>query len=131
MPQSTEGRVRSMKPSDISLRTSYPPLVDTMGKSELEIAAAFLMRACQLNGDDFSPKTPRQIGLAIQHDAEADPPIEPLASLRRNPWASPDFRGLVVAGFARWTTDDEHAPIEFTQAGLDAMSKHHIGRHTE
>lgn len=119
-----------MKPSDVSLRTSYPPLVDTMGKSELEIAAAMLLRACQLDGDVFGPKTPREIGEAIKHDSEADPPIEPLASLGRTPIAFcfPDFRGLVAAGFARWTTEDEHAPVEFTQAGIDAMSKHCIPR---
>ena len=115
-----------MKPSDVSLLTSYPPLVATMGKSELEIAAALLLRACQLDGNEFSAKTPRQIGEAIKHDSEAEPPIEPVYSLGRIPIAfcCPDFRGLVAAGFARWTTAEEHAPIEFTQAGLDAMSKH-------
>jgi hypothetical protein len=122
-----------MKPSDISLRTSYPPLVDTMGKSELEIAAAMLVRTCQLQGDEFAPKEPRQIGEALKHDAESNPPIEPLASLARIPVAivCPDFRGLVAAGFARWTTGDEHAPIEFTQSGLDAISKHCTRRATK
>ena len=114
-----------MKPSEVSLSSSFPPLAGTFGRSEREAAATLLVRSCQVNGDIFAPKTPRVVGDALKKDREAG--VEPLASLSRNPFWRPDFRDLVVQGFARWTREGEGAPIEFTEKGLEALKKHAPG----
>lgn len=112
-----------MKPSEISLLLSFPPLIDTMGRVEREAAATLLVRACQHKGDTWAPMEPLDIGAVIKYDLENQ--IEPLCKLNRNPFWRPDFCDLVDKGFARWTTtNDQHAPIEFTKKGLEVLSKH-------
>lgn len=93
-----------------------------MGRVEREAAATLMVRACQLRGDAFAPLRPQDIGEAIRHDLNAE--LEPLKSLNTNPFWRPDFRDLVVHGFARWTTDEEHAPVEFTPKGFEALRKY-------
>lgn len=108
----------SFKPSDVFL-VAFPPLVGTMGKAELEAAAAMLVRACQVNGNEWSPRSPMDVGLALKADIDAG--VEPWTSLNRNPFFRPDFRTLIDSGFARYTDESLEAPIEFTPMGLQAL----------
>src|SRR5260221_931353 len=110
--------MEEMLPSSIDLN-QIPPLTGTMERLECEAAATLMVRACVLNGDRWQVLKPQDIGAAIAHDL--DNKLEPLWSLNTNPFWRPDFRALVARGFARWTTDEEHAPIEFTDKGLGAL----------
>lgn len=117
------------KPSDVSLLHSFPPLVDIMGKTELENAAMLILRALVRGGDEWKPVGPKDMGTAI--DADLRDNIEPLKALSRNPFFNPDFSGLVDKGFARWTSDEKlNRLIEFTEQGIEALRSHVIPRNT-
>lgn len=108
------------KPSEIGL-AHFPPLVDTMGRTEAEIAAALLVRACQEHGDVWQDIDPRMVGQVIVADIAAK--REPVHSLNRNPFCKPDFHDLVKRGFAQWV-GEAGGPLRFTQRGLDAIARH-------
>jgi hypothetical protein len=112
-----------MRPSDVNLLDSVPPLVGTLHKSEREAAATLIVRCCVLNGDTWRPCKPEEIGHAIQHDLDGK--IEPLHGLRNNPFWNPDFHALVAGGFARWLGDPKAkgCPIELTPLGIDAIGR--------
>jgi len=108
-----------IKPSQIVLRV--PPLTGTMKKTEREVAAALIVRACQVNGDEWKPVDPLELGLVITADINAG--TEPLASLNRNPFCRPNFDLLADGTYARWTGEPRKSAIEFTPAGIEAMKR--------
>lgn len=112
---------QQMKPSQINLTASAIPLTECFGRVEREAAATLMVRALQLGGDEFRPLRQKEIGLAIKHDL--DNGISPLAGLDCNPLWRPDFNELIQFGFARWTTDEPHPPIEFTALGLERLRR--------
>ena len=113
----------TFKPSQVSFHTSFPPLVDTMGKTESEAAALLMLIAMIRQGDEWKTVTPKELGAAI--DAELELKSEPLTALSRNPFFRPDFQRLVKDGFARFTQEEKHnQPIEFTEQGIAALEKH-------
>lgn len=116
------------KPSDISLTHSFPPLVDTMRKTEAENAAFLIIRTLVRNGDEWKPIGPKDIGLTIKLDLEEK--CEPMTALSRNPFFRPDFRRLVADGFAQWlgNPNEKHCPIEFTEKGIEAFRSYVIPR---
>jgi len=89
---------RQLKPSEVVLRV--PPLHGIFGKAEAEWVAALIVRACQLQGDEWKAVTAADIGAAMRADIAAK--TEPLASLTRNPFFRPDVWQLIERGFARW-----------------------------
>ena len=109
------------KPSDVRLNDSFPPLTATMGRVEREAAAACLLLACHHHGDAWAPMLPRQLGEALKEAVSSA--TEPWVSLNRNPFFRPDFYELVEKGFARWT-EGEGGPLEFTDAGFQALRKY-------
>lgn len=111
----------TFKPSQVFLN-AVPPLVGTMKHSECEHAAALLVLACQLQGDEWAAKRPQDIGHAIGQ--ALDDKIDPWPAIDRNPFFRPDFRALVEEGFARWVEAGDGSPIEFTEAGLEALRKY-------
>ena len=107
------------KPSDVNLCASFPPLVATMGRTEAEIAAALLVRVCQVNGDTWQDIDVVLLSTVIKSDLEAK--REPFASLNRNPFCRPDVHDLVKRGFAEWVGDPGQT-LRFTQQGLDVLA---------
>lgn len=106
------------KPSQV--RLDIPPLVGTMGIAQCEHAACMLVRACQVSQDTWAAHTPRSLFSAIEADVKAGG--EPLRSLMRNPFFTPDFDVLVADGFAVFTdSDTRFSPIEFTDKGFEAL----------
>jgi hypothetical protein len=101
-------------PSHVML-TEVNPLAGTMGRSEREVAAALLVRVCQLRGR-FAP-----VRLAEVEDliATGDAWTTHLLS---NPWQTPNFDELVERGFAR-VTEEEPLTIELTETGLDRIGR--------
>lgn len=116
-----------MKPSDVVMFRSWIPLVDTFGRTELEWAAALLVRTCQLNGDVFAAHPPKAIGETMKRDRASR--LDPWAGLMGNPFLRPDFRGLAEKGFVEFLGDvDAGAPVQFTAKGLVVLEHAHEGR---
>lgn len=99
---------------------ALPFVGSKFGRAEREFAAALLVRACALAGDEWAAQAMPSIGHALKSGAESGGPFE---HLKTNPFMPhPDFRDLVAKGFARFVGDpDQGAPVEFTEKGLEAV----------
>lgn len=106
-------------PSEVVLHAI--PLVGTLGRTEREMAAALIVRACQVNGDTWQPVTPKMIREMLERDA-ADG-VEPMASLNRNPFARPNFWELVAEGYASGDPA-KHEPLALTEKALAKIRKY-------
>lgn len=104
-------------PGDVVL--APVPLVGTMGRTEVEHAAAILVRVCQVRGAWGAVTTGdvREVGLA---DVAAG---QPLASMWTNPFLRPEFGGLVERGFARWHGEPFKSPLELTDEGRARLGR--------
>lgn len=113
-----------MKPSDVYLWRGLLPLIDTFGRSELEMAATCIVRTCVQNGDVWQWVTLPMMGAALGEDIKNDKRWQ---ELNRNPFVpKPDVRGLVRGGFAECDGDIDVVPcgpVRFTEAGLDVLRK--------
>lgn len=91
------------------------PLGGTLGRVEREVAAALLVRVCQLRGS-FGPV----------HLAEVEDLISTgdswTTTLLRNPFQTPSFDELVERGFARVVTK-EPLTLELTDAALERIGR--------
>lgn len=101
-----------MKPSDIFVART-PPFTATFDRSEYEAAAAFLVLACVLKGDEWTEILPKDLGLVLEKYG-----AEPGYEWFKNPFVKPDFFGLVDHGFAEWLGEGPPQPIRFTELGL-------------
>jgi len=112
----------TFKPSDIRLALPVP-LCGTMGKAEAEFAATLLVRACVRHGDAFDSILPAQMGDTIGADLEEQ--VDPLWSLRNNPFFRPNFDELVKRGFAEYVGEDggRKRPLRFTASGLEVLRR--------
>lgn len=102
------------KPSEIAL--SALPLGNTMGKAEVEMAAALIIRACQLNGDTWQSISGEDLLEVVRLASAGNAPEK---FWMENPFLSPDYQGLIERGFAALTDDGK---FELTQAGHDAIA---------
>ncbi len=107
----------SFKPSEVVLRLL--PLIETIGKTEAEFAAAMIVRTCQVEGDYWQPVEPKTIERVIKGDLDLK--CEPFYSNRGNPFLRPNIWELVKRGFARWT-DEPGKTVEFTDDGIQALT---------
>jgi hypothetical protein len=108
------------KPTDVNLCDSFPPLVGTMGRTEAELAAALLVRACQVLGDAWQDVEVRALGAVIRDDLAAK--REPFHSMNRNPFCRPDAYDLVQRGCAEWVGEPGQV-LRFTPKGFDGLRK--------
>ena len=110
------------RPSEVSLTDSFPPLVATMGRAELESAATLLVRAFQVRGDAWQDVQLGDLLEVMRHDADGG--VEPLASMVTNPFIKPDFWGLIEGGFAAAIlVEKKLEAIRFTAEGLERLRK--------
>jgi len=115
------------KPSGIDLN-HVPPLVGTLRRAEAEALAALIVRALQVNGDEWRPIAWAEVVKVFGADVAAD--RQPWARLSRNPFFRPGLSALVKEHM------DEHgAPyrfaehlgepeglVQFTPRGISAMA---------
>jgi hypothetical protein len=101
--------VTDFKPSDVVL--GIPPLCGTMGKSEIEVAAAIVVRALAIHGDAWRELTEAEMQRAI----DGDPYID---SLARDPFLNADFCGLRHHGYGT-----EPNCYGLTEKGIEAIRK--------
>jgi hypothetical protein len=106
-------------PSRVVLRG--PLLCDTLGKAELEVAAALLVRACAVLGDRWQPVGLAQVLDVFRSDAGAEGSTwARLASQIALGIVTADWPGLVAGGWAR--TEGKPTRLELTPKALE-----HIG----
>lgn len=101
-------------PSDVTL-AEVNPLGGTLGRVEREVAAALLVRVCQVRGR-FAP-----VSLAEVEDLISVGDSWTTALLR-NPFQNPSFDELVARGFARVVTDDPMT-LELTDTALERIGR--------
>jgi hypothetical protein len=112
-----------MTPCDIHIKGG-PPLVGTFGKIEKEFAAGLLVLVCQLDGDEWRPVYPNEVGTVCKLHIE---------DVKEYAWiefalgfAPPNFDGLIEQGDAEFVGDEEDIrkrPVQFTAQGLDKLAK--------
>lgn len=83
-----------------SIRLGLPPLVGTLGSAEIEHAVALLVRACHVRGDRWAPMLWEELQDVLRADMDAK--TNPVYSLLRNPFFSPQFDRTVEKGWAAW-----------------------------
>lgn len=109
----------SFKPSQVFL--DVVPLIATMQKAEVELAAALIVRACQLNGDTWAPLSWEVLRNTIMAEYEAK--RQPVLSWMNQPFINPDFFLLAERGFAVKTGEPSMTTFAFTEVGLEAMRR--------
>lgn len=105
------------KPSWVQL--GVPPLTATMDRSEVEHAAACVVRVCQVRGDTWQPVLWSDVLTVFMADVSAR--REPFVSLVRNPFFRPQADALVLYGYATWV--GEPRAVELTLKGLEALRR--------
>ena len=103
------------KPSDVVLRPV--PFVGLLGRAEREVAAAYLVRACQFHGDRWQAITLEQVKTAVRDDVQAG--REPMTSMTTNPFYRPSFTELIELGYALRVGDG----YALTPAFFEAISR--------
>lgn len=95
------------------------PLVGTLHRVEREVAAALVVRVCQVRGDVWAPVRPFDVRDQLVADVGAK--VEPWAMLNTNPFLRPDFKDLAAAGYA--TIEKETGAIEFLPKFFEAVRR--------
>jgi hypothetical protein len=126
----------AFNPSAVNLLGCFPPLVDTMGKTEAEVAATYIVRTLAASGDTWRPVTWKECRERIKADCIAvekaggpnkAPAVERMIfDLLRNPFTRPDVDELVRRGFARWISEPGmpvRAAIELTDEGRERLRR--------
>ena len=104
-----------MNPLDVALFEGPCPLVGVFGRSELEVAAAFIVLACQVD-NCWRAVSPPEVGLALDNSVDAH-------RMWNNPFLRPDIGDLVAKGFAAWSGEALASPVQLTEAGLDRIRR--------
>ena len=108
------------KPSQVVLTPI--PLGDTMGRAEVEYAAALLVRVCHARGDRWQPVTWDMVRAVLRDDVTA----------KRAPFADlvasriiyrPDVFALVNRGYASSPSGPADGYVEFTEKGFAALRR--------
>lgn len=104
------------KPSQV--RLGPVPLVATMGKAEVELAAAYVVRACVVLGDKWQAVPLDELIRITTEDFHER--REPMRTWGSNPFVKPLPGLMVERGFA--TKAD--SKVEFTPQGLAALKRY-------
>jgi hypothetical protein len=123
--------IPTFKPSQLDpFARSFAPFLATFNHSESEGFAAMMVSASAFHGDEWKALEPKQIGEWLRTVLDAPIPEGGKGNvwqqLNRNPFFRPHPHTLVKEGFARFVgenTDAVGAPIEFTDAGFEALAR--------
>lgn len=118
-----------MRPSDVNLAATMPPLVGTCGSAEAECLATLITAALAANGDVWRPIQWSEVRENFIRLVTLG--VEPWVSLSKNPFWRPDADRLFAeqrdrqSGITYYIAiEGEDGSMEFTFAGLLALSKH-------
>lgn len=107
------------KPSEVYLAPFPFPLASTYGRMESEAAAAIVVRACAVLGDEWRAVSSTEVEEVLAREVEGDP----LYACMRNPFWRPDAHELVANGFATWEGETEAPSVKLTAEGLARLEK--------
>jgi hypothetical protein len=100
-----------------------PPLKATLGRSELEYAAALILCALHRLGRAWTePLSAKEIGATLSDAFNAGE--QPICSWARNPFLRPDWDGLVERGFAQRDETPDGDVLTLTPAALERVAAH-------
>lgn len=129
-PVTVKMREGTFAPREVFLRGSFPPLCGTMGKTEVEVAAAYLVFALAKGSGEWRALPWRDLcdvlGATVEavKNGSADPLDVLVRDLSVNPFAQPDFFRLAEDGFAMWLGEPGgNTPLAFTDKGIEAMRR--------
>ena len=113
------------KPSDVNLCGSFPPLVATYGRTDLEVTAAVIVRVLSEMGNTWRALEWSDVITVLTADLAEEHP-SPRARLMRDIVRNPFLRiapaYLVEKGFAEWV-DEPGAAVAFTADGLERLRR--------
>lgn len=115
-----------MKPSDINLG-SFPPLTNTFGKTEAELAAALMVHTLHIAGDAFRPLSWSEVVDTITAEVAAN--RGPWAKLMANPMFRPSLPELMKphdnpdGSSYRFVEQIADGRYQFTDHGIAALLK--------
>ena len=104
-------------PSEVALYGATP-LTAAFGRSELEHAAAMIVRTCQVLGDKWQAVTSDDVNIVFKDDI--DNGRSPFCLWMRNPFFKPDFYDLVERGYAHVENVQTRA-VGLTEAGIERL----------
>lgn len=107
------------KPSQVRLEVI--PLVATMGKAEIELTAAGIVRALALSGDAWEPIPLARVADIAREDVERQ--LHPYHHWWKNPFVQPAPWLMVERGFAVFGAGDSGPTIAFTDKGCEALRR--------
>lgn len=102
-----------------SIRLTAIPLVDTFGSAGIEHAAALIVRTCHARGDRWQAVLWEELDAVMRDDLQAG--TQPMASLLRNPFFSPDFDLLVERQWGAWNGPPGRGRLELAPRAIAAM----------
>ena len=111
-----------MTPCDIHIKGG-PPLTGTFNKVEKEFAAALLVLVCQIDGDEWRPVFPNEVGTACKLHIDDKEYAWVEFALG---FAPPSFDGLIEQGDADFVGPEEEGrsrAVQFTAQGMDKLAK--------
>lgn len=116
----------TIRPEDVFIERT-PPLTGVFGKTEREVAAAFMLMAYRFHNKKWQESVmPKEIGAAMRDkivDIKAGVTEEGYEWMG-NPFCRPDVYGLVADGFAKFGNEDHDwmkCSVQFTHLGLMVM----------
>lgn len=110
----------TFRPSDVVL-SAYFPLGGTLGRSELECAAALVIWTLRRNGNVWRRVWRDEMQACPQLDFLSG--VEPMHSWGSNPFFHPDLRGLEARHFATFTGHT----LELTELALQPIGQRWLG----
>jgi hypothetical protein len=100
-----------------------PPLMATLGRCEVEFAAALILYGLHRLGRAWTePVTAKDLGKTISDSAGAG--LEPIRSWMRNPFLRPDWDDLVKRGFALRDETPDGDVLTLTPEALERVAGH-------
>lgn len=105
----------------MKLLTHFPPLVGTLGKAELEIAAGMILVSLHMLKRFWTASVSAKEIAAVftEHGKEV-----PLRYWKLNPFLKPDFVELVKRGFAAVETTEDGEVFTLTASCLERVASH-------
>ncbi len=90
------------------------PFIATFGRAELEVAAGWIVVAMATRDDTWDP-------VGAEELTEAAVAQRNSLTWMDNPFARPDFQGLVEGGHAEYVSEKPGRRIRFTESGRERL----------
>lgn len=120
-------------PSDVDLTGSFPPLCATLGRTENESAAFYVVRTLIARDNEWRPVRWTEIAEVIKSSmrlceqlGKEAPSLDRWTNdMATNPFLRPDFQALVDGGYAKWHGEEgeKNRPFELLEQGIERLRR--------